>query len=81
MKKIDLLPKFYDNSERDERTKAMKAAAKELLNSDLMPENVKEKVRSVTCDMRIVGDTYSRNYEIKNMNSLITYYNSMTGRK
>lgn len=81
MKKIDLLPKFYSNSERDERTKAMKAAAKEMLNSDLMPENVKEKVRSVTCDMRIVGDTYSRNYEIKNMNNIIAYYNSMTGMK
>lgn len=77
MKKIELFPKFYGKEERKDRTVKMKKAVKELLNSDLLSEKVKEKVKTVICDMDIMGDTYSRNYEIKKLNSLIECFNSL----
>lgn len=81
MKKIELLPKFYSNAERNERTKEMKKAVNELLASDLLTEKVKDKVKAVICNMAIMGDTYSRNYEIKKLNSLIEYFNTLERRR
>lgn len=75
MKKIELLPKFYSNAERNERTAEMKKAIDELLTSDLLSDRVKEKVKEVIYNMAIIADTYSRNYEIKKLNNLIDYFN------
>lgn len=75
MKKIELLPKFYSNAERNERAAEMKKAIDELLSSDLLSDRVKEKVKEVIYNMAIIAGTYSRNYEIKKLNNLIDYFN------
>lgn len=75
MKKIELLPKWYAKEERKDRTKKMKKAVNELLKSELLPEKAIEELKNVTCDMDLIRDTYSRNYEIKIVNKWIDFLN------
>ena len=78
MKRIELLPKWYEKEDKKDRTNKMTSAKKELLASDLLPEKAKEKVQQITCDMYLIADTYSRNYEIKMMNTYIDLFNSLS---
>lgn len=78
MEKIKLFPKFYSNEEKMERTIQMKKAVQELLRSEVLPDRAKEHVRTVICNMTLMGDTYSRNYEIKKLNSFIDAFNALS---
>lgn len=75
MEKIELFPKWYAKEERKDRTQKMKKAVSELLKSELLPAKAKEELKNVTCNMDLVRDTYSRNYEIKIVNKWIDFFN------
>ena len=75
MEKIELLPKWYAKQERKDRTQKMKKAVNELLKSKLLPEKATEELRELTCNMDLIADTYSRNYEIKIVNKWIDFLN------
>ena len=77
MERIELLPKWYGKEERKDRTRKMKKAIRNLLASDLLPEKAKDKLKAVTCDMDCIADTYSRNYEIKIVNTYIDLFNAL----
>ena len=78
MKRIELLPKWYGKEERKDRTNKMNAAKEELISSELLPIKAKEKVKTITCNMDMIADTYSRNYEIKAMNTYIDLCNALS---
>lgn len=75
MTKIELLPKWYAKEERKDRTEKMKKTVRELLKSELLPEKAKEELKDLTCNMDLIADTYSRNYEIKIVNKWIDFLN------
>ena len=78
MERIELLPKWYGKEEKNDRTNKMKKTVKELLSSDILPEKAKEKIKNIECNMYMIADTYSRNYEIKALNTYIDWYNTLT---
>lgn len=77
MKNIELFPKWYSNEEKRAKTKECQKVKKELINSGLLNDKQVKDLNSYTFDMSLIGDTYSRNYEIKILNKYINFINRM----
>lgn len=75
MKTIELLPRWYSNEEKKAKTKECLKAKKELINSGLLNDKQVKELNTYTFDMSLIGDTYSRNYEIKILNKYINFVN------
>lgn len=73
MKKIELLPKFYNKNEIKNRQKELELLRSELVATGKLTNKEIEELN----DMNLVlcGDAYSRNYEIKRINELAVFVN------
>ena len=73
MTKVELLPKWYGKEERVARSKALKAVATELIATGKMTAKEEEFLKEEAMNFMIIGDTFSRNYVIKQVNQLIDF--------
>lgn len=73
MKKIEYLPKWYEKSLLNVKQKEIEIARDELLKTGKLNDKEIEFIKDA--NIRLCGDTYSRNYIIRQINELIKFVN------
>ena len=73
MKKIEYLPKWYEKSLLNVKQKEIEIVGDELLKTGKLNNKEIEFIKDA--NIRLCGDTYSRNYIIRQINELIKFVN------